>query len=271
LKQGVQGVFVAGSTGEGVSLTAGERRALAESFVRSAKGKLPIIVHVGHNSLAEARDLAAHAREIGADAISANSPSYFKPRGVDLLVDSMAEIARGAPDVPFYYYHIPSMTGVSLDIVEFLRQASKVLPNLRGLKFSDPQIHEFQACLSMEGGAFDVLWGCDEMLLGALAAGARGAVGSTYNFAAPLYLRIWRAFEKGDLDTARRLQLSSIELVRALRRHAPFHTSARALLEMIGLDCGPCRLPLAPISPGAAKKLRRDLETIGFFQWGAPI
>ncbi|NNJ24097.1 dihydrodipicolinate synthase family protein [Alienimonas chondri] len=263
---GVAGLFVCGSTGEGMSLTADERRATTAAFVAAAAGRVPVLAHVGHNSLAEARSLAAHAAEVGADAVSATSPSYFKPNSVAALVDCAAEIAAGAPDLPFYYYHIPALTGVNLDMVEFLTRAGERIPNLAGLKYTAPLLHEFQACRAEQDGRFDILWGCDEMLLGALATGARGAVGSTYNIAAPLYRRLIDAFEDGNLEEARRLQALSVQLVRTLSGF-PFHAATKAVLKMRGIDVGTCRSPLATLAEADTARLRRQLEEIGFFEW----
>jgi N-acetylneuraminate lyase len=266
---GVSGLFVCGSTGEGVSLTGEERRAVAEAYIRAARGRLPAIVQVGHNSLAEARQLAEHARQAGARAVSAIPPSYFKITSVAVLVDCMAEIAGAAADIPFYYYHIPSLTGVTLGMAEFLEQASPRLANLAGVKFTAPALDEFQACLELAQGRFDVLWGLDEMLLAALAVGARGAVGSTYNIAAPLYRRLIGALEAGRLEDARRCQSMAVELIRILNRR-PFHSAVKAVLKMLGMDCGPCRLPIAPVRPEDAGALRRELDGIGFFEWSRP-
>ncbi|MEZ6062381.1 MAG: dihydrodipicolinate synthase family protein [Planctomycetaceae bacterium] len=173
LNSGVSGLYVCGSTGEGVSLTGDERRVLAEAFVKAAAGRVPVIVQVGHNCLREARELATHAADIGADVISATCPFYFKPASVDLLIASMAEVAAGGPNLPFYYYHIPSMTGVNLNMTEFLSKAADSIPNLAGLKFTSTTVHEFQSCLSIDNGRFDILWGCDEMLLS--RSGHRGS------------------------------------------------------------------------------------------------
>jgi len=264
---GVSALYVAGTSGEGASLTGEERRLLAGAFVAAAKGRLPVIVQVGHNSLVESQQLAEHAQRIGADAVSAMPPSYFKPASVDVLVSSMAEIAAAIPGLPFYYYHIPRMTGVVLDMAEFLDKGSQKIANLVGLKFSDPKASDCQACVELEGGRFTVLWGLDEMLLSALAVGVRGLIGSTYNIAAPLYLRIIKAFEAGDREEARRLQFLSVQMIRTLNRHAPFHCSMKIVLKMIGVDCGPCRLPLERPHPEAPARIRKDLEAIGFFQW----
>jgi N-acetylneuraminate lyase len=263
---GVSAIYVAGSTGEGVSLTASERRAVAEAYVTAAAKRIPVIVQVGSNSLVESRDLAAHAQSVGADVVSANAPSYFKINSVDCLVEAMSQIASGAPNLPFYYYHIPRFTGADVDMVAFLRQAASVMDNLAGLKYSDLQVHEYQACLNLDDGRFDVLWGCDEMLLPALAVGAKGAVGSTYNIAAPLYRRIINAYDAGDIESARKLQLCSVELVRVLLAHG-LHPSIKAVMGMLGIDVGPCRLPMGRLDEEQKTELRSDLEAIGFFEW----
>ena len=128
LDEGVAGLYVCGSTGEGMSLTGTERRVVTESFVAAAAGRVPVIAQVGHNSLREAAELAAHAAGIGADVISATAPSYFKINTVEILVDCMAEIAAAAPALPFYYYHIPVLTGASLDMVDLFAPSGRANP-----------------------------------------------------------------------------------------------------------------------------------------------
>jgi len=266
---GVTGLYVCGSTGEGMSLSGQERRAVAEAYVQAAKGRFKTIIQVGHNALAEARELAAHAQEIGADAISAAAPSYFKIDSVEALADCVAEVGAGAPELPFYYYHIPVLTGVAVDMVELLPLAAGRTPNLAGMKYTAPTVHEFQACLELDGGRFDVVWGCDEMLLSALAVGARGAIGSTYNFAAPLYGRVMAAFGQGDLAAARRWQLLSVQMVNVMKRY-PFLTAMKRVMAMVGVDCGPCRLPQGRLDGAQEKQLKGDLDALGFFDWAQP-
>jgi len=264
IEDGVKGVFICGTNGEGPNLTIEERMAVAEKYIASAKGRLLVIVHVGHPSIAECRKLAAHAAEIGADAISAVAAFYFKPVSVQNLVDCMAQIAAAAPDTPFYYYHIPALTGVGMDMVEFLQLGRQKIPNLAGIKYTAATIHEYQACLTYSEGRFDVLYGYDELLLPALAVGAKGAVGSTYNFAAPLYLRVMDLFEKGDIQGAQKQQLMLVNMIREMVKFSPI-PAQKAIMEMVGMDLGPSRLPLVSLSETDKKLLQTRLETIGFF------
>lgn len=266
LESGVNGLYVCGSTGEGMSLSSAERKVVAETYVEATARRVPVIVQVGHNSLTEARALAEHAQQVGADAISATCPSYFKVADVSTLIDCMADIAGAAPDLPFYYYHIPTLTGSTLDVVEFLQRGGDRIPNLVGLKYTDTKLFEFQECLELDGGRFDVVWGCDEMLLGALATGTRAAIGSTYNVASPLYGQVIAAFAAGDLSGARRLQSMSVKMIRTLN-HFPFHAAMKAVLAMRGLAVGGCRLPQGRLSKSEVDALRDELTAIGFFEW----
>jgi len=268
-KRGVSGLYVCGSTGEGMSLSTGERQAVAEAFVRAAADSLTTIIHVGHNSLAEAKHLAAHAHQIGADAVSATAPSYYKLTEAALLVECMEEIASVVPALPFYYYDIPEMTGVEVDMVEFLQIGGERIPNLVGLKYTSLNVPEFQACLEFEARRFEVLWGNDEMLLSALVVGGRAAIGSTYNIAGPLYNKLIEAFEKGDLEEARRCQSLSVALIRRIFKY-PFHPAMKEIMKMNGIDCGPCRRPLGRVTTPQIESLRKDLEEIGYFQWSRP-
>lgn len=267
LKNSVKSVFIGGTTGESSSLTVEERRALAQRWCEVARGtEMKVIVHVGGNCLADARALAAQAEQLGATAISALAPSYFKPRSLEALAACAADIAAAAPETPFYFYDIPVMTGVNLSMPDFLALAHERIPTLAGLKFTNPDLMAFQQCRRVQGGAFDIPWGCDEYLLAALALGATSAVGSTYNFAAPIYHRLWRAFEAGDLATAREEQFRSVQLVAALAPRG-FMGGAKAVMKMLGVDVGPARLPNGNLDAAQVAELRRELEALGFFDW----
>lgn len=270
IRQGASGLYVCGSTGEGPLLTTEERKQVAAATVRAAGGRVPVIIQVGHNSIVEARALAAHAQSIGADAVSATPPGYFKPDSMANFVACIAHIAAGAPKLPFYYYNIPILSGVRFDMVQFLKDGASRIPSLRGIKFSDPNLHEMLACVEHAAGRFDILFGVDEMLLGGLAFGAKGAVGSTYNFAAPLYHKIIAAFERGDLSTARHLQFLSAEMVRIIVSNGG-RGGLKAAMELIGADCGHSRLPTLTCTAAQKEKMRRELQAIGFFEWATKV
>jgi N-acetylneuraminate lyase len=265
VEDGLSGVFICGTNGEGPNLTSEERMAVTEAYIKAVNKRILVLVHVGHSSIAESRKLAAHAARVGADAISSVSAFYFKPSSVQNLVESMAQIASAAPDLPFYYYHIPTLTGVGLDMIEFLRLGEEQIPNLAGIKYTASTLHEYQACLNYKQGKFDILFGYDEMLLGALAVGAKGAIGSTYTFSASLYLQVMAHYNSDEKEKARQLQNVSVEMVRCLVQF-PAIPAQRAIMKMLGFDLGPCRLPLRELSSKEAEVLKAGLDAISFFK-----
>ncbi len=258
---GVGGVYVCGSTGEGVSLATDERLAVVEAFAAAASD-LRILVNVSHNSIAEACRLAEHAATVGADVISATVPSYYDVASLGLAVRSMKDLAAAAPDVPFYYYHIPSRTHASIDVGQFLGFAQDEIPNLRGVKYTAPTLHEFQYCMGVCSGRFDMVWGVDEMLLGALATGARSAIGSTYNITAPICHQLILHYDRGEMAEARALQSRLVDLVRLLQQY-PFLAALKSTLSRSGIPCGPCRVPLASLSQAQEQELYSLLDAFG--------
>lgn len=145
LKNGVTLAFIGGSTGECHSLTLDERRALTQRWSDVARGTaLRLVVHVGSNCLADARVLASQAQQLGAVAISALAPSYFKPRSLDTLIAGCADIATAAPETPFYFYDIPALTGVHFSMPDFLVQAAGRIPTLAGIKFTNTDLMAYQ-------------------------------------------------------------------------------------------------------------------------------
>ncbi len=262
---GVRAVFVAGSTGEFASLTFDERDALTRRWIEVApEHALQVIVHVGGTAVEAGAELARRAQ--GADAISALAPYYYRPADAARLVASCAALAGAASELPFYYYDIPVLTGVTLGVVDHLELLREAAPNFAGVKHTSPDLAALQQLL--EDDALDVLYGNDESLLAALALGARGFVGSTYNFAPGPYLRLAQAFRAGDLETARREQLRSVHLVRVLAGFG-YLGAAKATMKMLGVDVGPPRLPVAALLADREPELRTALESIGFFDWRA--
>jgi len=266
IAQRVSALFVGGTTGEGPSLTIEERAELTEAYLTALDGRLPIIAHVGHNCLRDAARLAEHAQQCGAAAIGAAPPSYFPIPSVEVLADCLGTIAAGAPQLPLYYYHIPPLTEVELPMHDLLTIAPARLPSLAGIKFSDLRFDILQRCVDDHGSRYNLLFGSDEMLLHGLVAGADGAVGSTYNFMGRLFGEVIGAFAKGDLVTARDRQGQAGAIVHAILRH-PTHPALKATMKLAGVDVGPPRLPLPPLTKVQTETLAQDLREAGFFEW----
>lgn len=263
-KQGVAGAFVCGTTGEGSSLTIAERKQIAARWRTDKPGGLKLIVHVGTNCIADSQELARHAQEIGADAIAAIAPCFFRPASVTDLAQWCADIASAAPDLPFYYYHMPAMTGVNVAMADFLPVAAARIPTFGGIKFTHENLLDYSLTLTAAGDRFDILFGRDEILLSALVLGAKGAVGSTYNYAAPIYHKVIDAHASGDHAAARAAQLEAAKFITAFSKYNGLSAN-KAIMRLIGLDCGPIRQPLSQIDPAQEALMKADLESIGFF------
>ena len=262
---GITGAFICGSTGEGVSLTATEKMVLAETWADCAKGddEFKIMTLLGGTSIADCKELARHAQQTGLYAVSFTAPFYFKPANVAMLAECCQEIASVVPDLPFYYYHIPVLTGGSYAMIDLLKAIHGKLPNFAGIKYTHEDFMDFLSCRSFAGGKYDMLWGRDENMLPALAVGAKASVGSTFNYAAPLYYQLMDAFDKGDLAKAQQLQQRSIDMIQLLGKYGGIATG-KAYMKLIGLDCGEFRLPVKNMSAAEFEALRKDVAALSF-------
>jgi N-acetylneuraminate lyase len=263
----VSGAFLCGTTGEGISLTLEERFQIANKWRAVADRELKLIIHVGHNCIEDCKSLAIHSeKEIAADAIALIGPSYFKPENMDDLISYCLEIASSAPNTPFYYYHMPSINGIGFPMIEFIKLASKKIPTFKGLKYTHEDMMDYCKCLEFNEHNYNIFFGRDEYLLHALTMGAKCAVGSTYNFAAPLYNSMIDAYNSGDFDTAQENQIRAIKLVSLCKKYRIL-ASLKATMKVIGIDCGPCRLPLRSLNDNEYKNFYAELEQLGFFSY----
>ena len=264
-RNGVNGAFICGTTGEGASITHEEKKILIDAW-GAAEGSAKKIFMLGGTCLPESKELGALAQSKGLDGISICSPYFFVPSSVEALVSYCKEVASSAPDLPFYYYHIPPLTKGNFSMFEFLKQADGVIPNLAGIKYSDSNLFDFQACVGYDNNKYNMLWGVDEALLSGLIAGADGAVGSTYNYAAPLYNKILDLFANKELDQARALQLSAVKMVQLLVKYGGIG-AGKAFMKIIEQDCGWFRPPIQSPTEGAVEQLKGELKEIGFFDF----
>lgn len=260
-KNKVKGAFINGSTGEGVSLSQRERMKAARQWASRAKEKksLKIINLVGGTSYVECIEEATYSGEIGVDAIAVLAPYYFKPDDTFQLVEFVGKIAESVPEMPVFFYHIPMFTGCQIQMYDFLQAAATAIPNLAGIKYTHEDFMDFQSCINFMDGKYGMLSGRDETLLPALTLGTRSFVGSTFNFAAPLYYKLIDAFDNGDFDTARKLQQKSIEMIRLLGKYGGI-AAGKAYMRYVGFDCGEFRSPLKNMSKEDYKNFVDDVR-----------
>lgn len=261
----VTGAFINGSTGEGVSLTMEEKKKHCEAWANAAKKDkdFKVITLTGGTCIADCIELAQFAQRIGLYGIAMTSPFYFKPTDIKQLAKCCIEVAGSVPGMPFYYYHIPVLNGVNFPMIELLKELDGKLENLTGIKYTHEDFMDFSSCLNFQHGKYDMLWGRDESMLSALVLGSKGAVGSTYNYAAPLYHQLIAAFEKNDLNSARAFQQKAIDMIELLGKYGGIATG-KSFMKLIGLNCGEFRLPVKNMNKEAFEPFKRDAEAIGF-------
>jgi N-acetylneuraminate lyase len=262
----VAGVFMNGSTGDFASLQINERKDIVNAWSKCKQPDMFLIDHVGDTSLENAKELASHSAD-KVDAIAALAPYYFRLNSVEKLITYCSEIAACAPNLPFYYYHIPFLSGANLDMVEFLKRASKVIPNLAGIKFTSNDLIGFRQVSDFQNGAFNILFGFDEIFLAGLGFGAQGWVGSTYNHLAPLYYEVKRLFENGEPEAAAVLQEKAIRFVQTLDGVGGFIGAGKGFMKYLGLDCGPSRFPHSTVEDKVYQPVIEELKTIGLNEW----
>ncbi|XP_030809081.1 N-acetylneuraminate lyase isoform X2 [Camarhynchus parvulus] len=264
-EQNVKNVFVNGTTGEGLSLSIQERKQLAEEWMCQGKDKLDhVIIHVGALNLPECQELARHAAAIGADGIAVIAPFFFKPTNKDELVAFLQKVASEAPEVPFYYYHIPPLTGMKVRVEELLDGIKAQIPTFQGVKFSDTDLLDLAQCIHKnETGEFEFLYGVDEQLLGALAVGANGAVGSTYNYLGRQTNLMLQAFAKPDFALAQQYQFLTGEFLNFVIKLGFGVAQTKAVMTSVsGIPMGPPRLPLVAASSEFIIKAKAKLDSI---------
>ncbi len=262
-KNHVVGAFINGSTGEGVSLSQREKMKITDEWNSRAKVRktVKVISLVGGTSYVECIENAIHAKESGVYAIALLAPYYFKPASAQQLAEFVSKVAERVPDLPVYFYHIPVLSGCNVSMLDFLKEAASYIPNLAGVKYTHEDFMDFLSCTHFMDGKYEMMWGRDENMLSALVLGTRCGVGSTFNYAAPLYMQMIEAFDKGDLVAARKLQQQSIDMIRLLGKYGGIATG-KAYMRYIGFDCGEFRSPVKNMGSNNYENFKEDVRTL---------
>lgn len=268
-KNGLKGVFVNGSSGEGYMLTDQERMDIAQAWIDATKDfdDFKVIVHVGSCCLRSSKKLAEHAKAIGAYGIGAMAPPFPKIGRIEELVQYIEGITAGAPDLPFYYYHIPAFNGAYLPMIDLLKSIDGRVPSFAGIKYTYESLYEYNQCRLYKNGKYDMLHGQDETILPCLAmGGAQGGIGGTTNYNGRELTAIQDAWEKGDLEAARDHQNFAQEVINVICRYRGNIVGGKRIMKLIGLDLGPNRVPFRTITDEEEAAMKQELESIGFFE-----
>ncbi len=265
-KNGLQGVFINGSSGEGYMLTTEARMQLAERWLKVAPQGFKVIVHVGSCCLRESQKLAAHAQKIGAWGIGSMAPPFPKIGRIEELVKYCEAIANSAPDLPFYYYHIPAFNGAFLPMLELLKAVDGRISNFAGIKYTFESLYEYNQCRLYKNGKYDMLHGQDETILPSLAqGGAQGGIGGTTNYNGHELVGIIEAWKNGDIETAREKQNFSQEVINVICRYRGNIVGGKRIMKLLGFDLGPNRVPFQNMTNEEEQQMKKELEAINFF------
>lgn len=259
LPQGISGLFVCGSTGEGVLMSPAEREQVAEIVLAEVAGQIPVMVHVGAAATRDSVRLAKHAEAHGAASVSSIPPFPFKISNASVY-EHWRQIGA-ATDLPLWIYYIPAMVGFRTDGSDLSQLLA--IPNLVGLKFTDTDFYVMRNLIDLSEGKLRILSGPDQLCLPAQVMGATGAIGSTYNWMAPLYVKLFRAWQQRDLETARQCQYQANSFIRLIHAYELI-AGQKVIMEYLGVPVGPTRHPIQPVSETERRELFAELDRLEF-------
>jgi 4-hydroxy-tetrahydrodipicolinate synthase len=265
IAHGVHGLFALGTTGEFTSLARDERRTMAELVVRTARGRVPVLVGCGSPWTEEAVAYAEHAEEIGAAGVAVVLPYYWVPS--DRSIFEHYRLLAIGTRLPVYIYNFPALTGRNIPPALVLRLA-ETHPNIAGIKDTIDSVAHIQQLITMVRPArpdFVVLCGMDYHLLNTLLLGGDGAVPGTANFAPEPLVDIYRAATQGHLeDAAERARTHLNAIPRLFAADAPAFVIVKEAMVIAGLiRHATTRPPALPLTEEERRTLRRGLESLG--------
>lgn len=258
LEKGVNGFYVGGSTGEGMVMSPEERKEVFRIVKEAAGDRVPMIAHCGAISTDSAIDMAKTAEALGYTAVSAVAPFYYSfpypaiRKYYDDIVSSVS--------IPMVVYNFPGGNGFTFTA----DYASEMFEDERfiGIKHTSADLFALQQFKQKIKRPVKLFNGFDEMCLGGLSMGADGAIGSTYNFMADRFLKIYDEFHNGSIEKAQKIQNGANEIIAEMIKYGVFQCE-KAVLTHMGIDMGPCRRPFLPISKEgfeAMKKVANDCK-----------
>lgn len=254
IAKGIGGLYVCGSTGEGIYMTLPERQLMLETVVEHVNGRVPVIAHVGALVLPDAVALAHHAQVAGADGIASIIPPLY--RSTESTVAYFTALGAAAPEIPLLTY----IFGGPTDAVALMK-AMRTIPTLGGSKYTGPNMFEFRRIVDLGAGQWTVFSGMDEQALFAAMIGASGNIGSTLNYIPGPYRLMQECVATGDFARATDLQLRA-NLTTGVMLDLGFMGSLKAVMARLGFDCGAPRLPNAALPAAQWDTLFTQLDAV---------
>ncbi|MBO5318046.1 MAG: 4-hydroxy-tetrahydrodipicolinate synthase [Oscillospiraceae bacterium] len=252
---GVRSVVLAGTTGEAPTLSDAEKIKLFQKGKEYAHSNCKIIAGTGSNSTAHTIELSIAAEAVGADALLVVAPYYNKsnPEG---LFAHFAAVASSVK-IPVILYNVPSRTGVDIPVSVYRRLSA--IDNIAGVKEASTDITKITKIRMLCPDDFYIWSGNDDQIVPAVSLGAKGVISVLSNVLPRETVMMTDAALDGDFDTAAALQCNMGSLVESLFSEVN-PIPVKAAMELIGFDCGPCRLPLGPLSQNHYEHLKSILS-----------
>uniref|UniRef100_A0A1B6CQ74 N-acetylneuraminate lyase n=1 Tax=Clastoptera arizonana TaxID=38151 RepID=A0A1B6CQ74_9HEMI len=261
-------IILNGTVGEGVCMTASERKLVAEVWVKASnKTGQTIMVQIGGTCLKHVKELAKHAETIGASAILCLAELFHRPQNVDQLVSYLQEVGKSAPNTPLLYYHYPSITGINLDMHEFLQEGAKKIPTLAGIKFTHTNLEEGAHCLNVQNGDFGVFLGNDQIMAAAFLLGFDSLIATTLNIMPEKIIKIQKCVKEGNNSEALRTQQELVKIILTITKYGGWVPTMKVAMHlMTGFDFGEPRKPQTALTEQQINDLRKDLEALNLIK-----
>jgi 4-hydroxy-tetrahydrodipicolinate synthase len=259
IASGVHGIFVLGTNSEFYALDEREKQEVIATAVAHVNKRVPVYAGTGAETTREVVRLTQMAEREGADGVSVITPYFISPTQQEIY-DHYRRVAEHT-SLPVILYNNPATCGgVKIDVETVARLAQ--IPNVLAVKDSSGDLQNTVEFIRVVPERFAVLMGRDTLIFPALVMGARGAVPATGNVAPALLAEIYNTFQRGDLAASKAAQqrLNPLRLALSLCT-AP--GGVKAALQMLGMPIGPCRSPVAGLSPEKLPKMRAALEAAG--------
>ena len=262
LDKDIGGLYLCGSTGEGVFMSVPERKLVTEEAMREVAGRVPVIVHVGSVATRDAVLLAQHAQTLGADGVASILPPVN--RSIETTYLHYEAIAAAVPDLPF----LPYLFGGELDAVSLISELLVRMPNIGGAKYTGPSMYEYKQLLDLQENNWTIFLGMDQQCAFGAMFGGKANIGTTLNYHPGIYREIHKAVAQNDFVRARDLQVRANRVTLLIQKYGMFG-AMRVAMQMIGFDVGPPRLPNLPLPADKEAEVREALEAVDFMEIAA--
>lgn len=251
LNEGANGFYICGSTGESLLLSIEERKLILETVLQAVDGRVPVITQVGCIATHQAVELAAHAKQVGADAISSLPPFYYKFSGQEL--EAYYKTVMDAADLPMIVYNIPALTGVNMFTqCKDLFQDSRVY----GVKHTTTDLYQMSMFRELNPN-LKLYFGSDEQMIAGLSMGADGAIGSTFNFQCKENVELYKKLQANDFVGGLPLQKKLNEAITLILETGLYNSIKYIIEKKYGFSMGECRKPFASLPETEKAKLNK--------------